>query len=226
MARRRHDKEEEDTTSEVFTPPEFDKKEYIDNEINRAKAAIVPVLVAAVMGIVSAYIFLHLDRAYAWPVSAAIGLSGFILVKFGYPLAGIDVGKLKNKDYVGHAFMYFFAWLAIFIIFLNPPFADYSAPAIEGVHLEGLDTDTGNWTTYEAGGNYSEYRIVAFVSDNTVVSSVEISINGGDWQQMGKTSDGLAYAASVEYTGHGSITYQIKATDLYGHENIAGGTLP
>ncbi len=225
MARRRHDKDEEDSTDEVFTPPDFDKKTYIEEETNRARASIVPVLFAALMGILSAYIFLHLNPSYAWPVSAFIGLSAFILVKYLYPFAGVDRSKLKKKDYIGHAFMYFLAWLAIFIIFLNPPFADYSAPAIEHVHLEGLD-EHGNWTTYEANGNYTEYRIVAFVHDNTEVALVEININARGWQRMNLTSDGLAYAIPVEYSGHGSITYQIRAVDIYDHEIVESGTLP
>lgn len=225
MARRRHDREEEDSDDEVFRYPEFDRKAYIEEEINRARASIVPIIYAIFVGIISAYIFLHANPSYAWPLTAFIGLSLFILVRYLYPIAGVDTGSLKKKDHISHAFMYFFAWLAIFIIFLNPPFVDYSAPDIEHVHLEGLD-EHGNWTTYVAGENYSEFRVVAFVHDNTEVALVEINLNGMGWQRMNMTSDGLAYAVPADYSGHGSMTYQIRATDIYGHEVVESGTLP
>ncbi len=225
MARRRHEKEEEDTEGAVFTPPEFDRKEFIEEEINRARAAILPIILAIAMGIVSAYLYLHMDKSYAWPMCAAIGLGAFALMKFIYPMGGVDVSKLKKKDIFGHAVMYFFAWLAVFIIFMNPPFADYAAPEIQDVHIEGYDGQ--NWTAYDAdsAGNYTEYRVAACVCDNTELALVQIRLDGGEWQNMTLTTDGNEYVLPLEGTNiHHS--YILRATDIYGHEMVVSGNLP
>ena len=229
MARRRHDREEEPLDDEVFKFPDFDRKKFAEEEINRSKAAIVVVMFAAVMGVVSAFVYLRSNPSFAWPLSAMIGIPAFALIKYIYPMVGVKTDLMKKKDYVSHAFIYFLAWLSVFIILMNPPFADYSPPVVEDIHLEGFDGT--NWTTYDPAlsSNYTEYRIVARAYDNTEVAMVEISTDGGaHWEKMVPIDDGTgrtAYIHPLDYTG-GAIPYQIRATDIYGHQSVETGILP
>ena len=224
MAKRRHEAEHED--EEVFRMPDFDKEEYVKEEINRAKASMVPVILGIVFGIISALVFISLSSSLSWPVGAAFGILGIFLIKPMFPMFRVDVSMLKKKDFLGHGAIYLFTWLVLFILLLNPPFADFTAPSVGNVHLEGLDNSTGNWTVVSSGSNmssFSEFRVVALVSDNVAVRSVEISIDGSDWKEMQMVQDG-AYICPISYSQ--PFAYSIKASDINGHEVLVNGTLP
>ena len=224
MAKRRHEVEHED--EEVFKMPDFDKKEYAKEEINRAKASVVPVVLGTVFGIISAIVFISLSSSLSWPLGAAFGILGILLIKPVFPLFRVDISMLKKKDFLGHGAIYLFTWLVLFILLLNPPFADFTAPSVGNVHLEGLDNSTGNWTVISSSSNtssFSEFRVVAMVSDNVAVRSVEISVDGSDWEEM-QTVQAGAYVYPVHYSQ--PFAYSIKASDVNGHELVVNGTLP
>ncbi len=212
MARRRHEKEEEEE-KEVFTPPEFDEKEYIHKEVNKSKASIAIVFLGLIFAVLSAVVFLS---TISWAYGALIGLSGFFFFKFVYPLFRVDVFILEKKDYLAHGFVYLFTWLAIFILCINMPFADLTSPSIYDVHLEGYHNDT--WLPYNTTGDFSAYRIVATVTDNSDIVSVEIrEFNNDTWTDMEKLDD-IRYYLSVASPPETSMKYYIKATDANGHE--------
>lgn len=213
MARRRHEKEEEEE-KEVFTIPEFDEKEYINKEMNKSKASIAIVFLGTIFAIISTIVFL---TTLSWALGALIGLSGFFFFKFFYPLFKADASALEKKDYIGHGAIYIFTWLAVFILCINMPFADLSSPSISDVHFEGYVDSQHAWLPYNTTGNFSEYRIVATVTDNSGIRLVEIrEVSNNTWVSMKKISD-TEYSMQLS-SPPSHTTYYIRAVDLNGHD--------
>ena len=219
MARRRHEKEEEEE-KEVFTPPEFDEKEYIEEEMNKARASISIVVLGALFAVVSAVVFISTD---SWAGSALIGLSGFFFFKFIYPLFKADPSLLRKKDYVAHGAIYLFSWLAVFILCVNMPFADLSAPEIENVHLEGFVQADDGWFAYNGTGNFSDYRIVATVTDNSGIDSVEIKYGNHTWMPM-KSLENSTYIFNLSALPPRDTVFFVKAVDTNTHEATVSWT--
>ena len=213
MARRRHEKEEEEE-KEVFTPPDFDEREYIEEEMNKSRASISIVVLGTVFAIVSAVVFISTD---SWAGSALIGLSGFFFFRFIYPIFKANPAPLGKKDYVAHGAIYLFSWLAIFILCVNVPFADMSAPEIENIHLEGFVQEEKQWFPYNSTGKFSDYRIVATVTDNSGVSSVEIKYGNTPWTPM-ESHENYTYTFNLSALPPGGTEFFINAVDIHGHE--------
>ena len=212
MARRRREEKKSAEEEEVFKFPEFDEREYIEKEIEKSKAAIGIFFLGIVFAIISAFVF---SFSVSWPLSALIGLLAFLLFKFTYPLFKVDPSVLEKKDYVAHVFVYFFTWLSVFILLINTPFMDFTSPEIYDVHMEGMYDYA--WMPYN-GTQASSYRVVATVTDNSGVASVEIRVNG-TWQPMRALGNDI-YAFNLSSLPQKGTLYQIRATDVNGHESI------
>ncbi len=212
MARRRREDGKKEDEEEVFRMPEFDEKEYIEKEIEKSKASIGIVFLAILFSIISTLTFSY---SLSWPLSAAIGLLGYALFKFIYPMFKVDPSVLEKKDYVGHVFIYFFTWLAVFILLINTPFMDLTSPQISDIHIEGMDQN-GTWMPYEDAENATQYRIVATVTDNSGIASVEILVPGNStWRDMGALGGGR-YGLQIPEPSVGDV-FRIRATDVNGH---------
>ena len=215
MARRRRDekKEEED---EVFKIPEFDEKEYIEKEIEKSKASVGILSLAVLFALISSFVFYI---SLSWPLSALVGLLGLALFKFTYPLFKVNSSVLEKKDYAGHVFLYLFTWLAIFILLINTPFADFTSPSISDIHIE-VSENGSDWINYNGSGQYNYSRIVAIVTDNSGISSVEIKTPGNStWKEMKKDPDST-YIFNLNSQPSKGELYEIRAIDVHGHERI------
>ena len=123
MARRKR-KEEPD-----WAPPAFDEVSYMQTEIAAARVAVITIGWAFVGAGVSFLLSFNAALAFLAGIAVAFGLY-FVL-----PLVGIDIKPFKRKDWMGHGVTYFFSWLAFWILFLNPPFGDFTDPTIQGITL-------------------------------------------------------------------------------------------
>ena len=213
MARRRKAEEKKEIEEEVFKFPEFDEREYIAKEIEKSKASIGIAFLAFLFSIISTAVFVF---SLSWPLAALIGLLGFLLFKFVYPLFKVDSSILEKKDYAGHVFIYLFTWLAVFIMLVNMPFMDFTSPQIYDVHMEGMYNET--WMPYN-GTQASAYRMVATVTDNSGVASVEIRTNGNNtWRDMQSIGNDI-YVLNLSKAPQKGTVFEIKATDNNNHES-------
>ncbi len=214
MARRRKAEEKKEIEEEVFKFPEFDEREYIAKEIEKSKASIGIAFLASLFSIISVAVFAF---SLSWPLAALIGLLGFLLFKFVYPLFKVDSSILEKKDYAGHVFIYLFTWLAVFIMLVNMPFMDLTSPQISDVHLEGYEN--GTWMPHESVKNTTQYRIVATVTDNSGIASVEIRTNGNNtWRDMQPIGNNR-YALNLSKAPQKGTVFEIKAMDNNNHES-------
>lgn len=153
--------------------PEFDEVEYVRKERRDAKATYVTVGYAVVFGLVS----FALTAAGQFMFAALFGVFGLIFLRHVYPLLHIDTLKFDWKNWAGNALFYIFTWLAIWIMFVNPPISDLSPPDYgkPGIYHDAGD---GNWST-EGQPLAGERTVLLFVvSDNVEVREADLALSG------------------------------------------------
>lgn len=165
-AKRRKEKEDSD-----FAFPEFDEAEYMGKEVEGAKAAVLTVILAipvaavlyglTVAGVAVVAFFLGVAVTFALP-----RLFRFLKI---LPWPKVDTDKFERRDWLGHGSTFFFSWLAFWILFLNVPFVDLTAPAIGVTVFAGVST-----VGFEPG----ETKPVVRAPSHPVVFNVTILENG------------------------------------------------
>ncbi len=133
MARRKRKDEEPD-----WVAPDFDDVAFMRKEIENAKIAVVVVAWAAVGAILGILLY-----AYVHPAAGfLLGLAAFGLLYLLLPRLGLPIHGYKPRDWFNRFGTYFFCWLAFFILLLNPPFSDHTAPSVQFV-MAATYTSTG-----------------------------------------------------------------------------------
>lgn len=180
MARRKRKDDEAD-----WVAPEFDEVGYMRTEIEAARTAVFTIGWALLGAIVSFALFsVH-------PVLAFFGGIGFGFgLYFMLPLMGFRVATFKRKDWIGHGVTYFFSWLAFWILFLNPPFGDFTSPTIHGISAAPSPGFQGTLTCVAASSGPIDLRsiqpantsitVLFRATDNVGLSGLpEVTVSGG-----------------------------------------------
>ncbi len=172
-----------------WKPPEFDEVGYMRQEIQNAKIATV-VIAWAVVGAIIAYLL----ALWIPVVGYLAGLAVFGALYYVLPTLGLPIHGFKRRDWISHASVYFFSWLAFSIILLNPPFGDHTAPVV-GPFDVGSFNSGGNLTTpiantvscqvvsgggsapIKVGTNQTVY-VLFRATDNVQVASIHLEVGG------------------------------------------------
>ncbi len=223
MARRKRKEEEA-----IWEPPEFDEVGYMRQEIQNAKIAMV-VIAWAVAGAVLAYLL----ALWVPIVGYLIGLAAFGALYFILPAVGLPIHGFKRRDWMSHASVYFFSWLAFSIILLNAPFGDHTAPVVGSFEVGSFNPPSNatlpaaNSTTClsaSAGGtvhvpaNQNKSLYIQFrATDNVQVASIQVKIT---------TSLGTANATYANVGGQAgacaSNPPQTNLVDTYAVTTLTG----
>jgi hypothetical protein len=176
MARRKRKDEAPD-----WVPPEFDEVAYMRQEMEAGRASVATIVWAIVGSIVS-FLLYSVFAPLAFLGGLAMGFGLYFLL----PLFGIRTSAFKRRDWIGHGTIYFFSWLAFWIILLNPPFGDFTDPTINSISvspygaepvsgLSCLPAATGLVSVPLSGGNDSLY-ILFRATDNARVASITVNV--------------------------------------------------
>ncbi len=234
MARRKRKEEEA-----IWEPPEFDEVGYMRKEIENAKIALVVIAWAAV-GALLAFLLYALNQ----PIFGfLLGILIFGALYFLLPMIGLPIHGFRRRDWLGHASIYFFSWLAFSILLLNAPFGDHTAPVIgsfeAGSFMAGGSSTipaantvvcypgtAGNTIHIPLSSNNSVY-VIFRATDNIGVASLQVqsgtsNVNytdvGGDLNVcVSSTSTQFlpgTYAVTIPNSGSAFLT--ITATDASG----------
>lgn len=122
MARRKRKEEEPD-----WVPPDFDEVSFMRKEIENARVALVVVGWAVAGAIIGYLLYVFVHPA----VGFLVGLASFAGLYFVLPALGLSTQGFKRRDWFSQGYIYFFCWLAFFILILNPPFGDHTAPGVQ-----------------------------------------------------------------------------------------------
>ncbi len=234
MARRK--RKEEET---IWQPPEFDEVGYMRQEIQNAKIATVVIAWAAVGAVIAYTLALWIPV-----VGYLAGLAAFGALYYLLPVLGLPIHGFKRRDWMSHASVYFFSWLAFSIVLLNAPFGDHTAPVVSSFDA-GSFTPSGSLTAPVANTTYcvpvpdggsahlvtgsnTTLYILFRATDNVRVASVNVTVGGSpiDYSDVSNQASACSsnpahvnvdntYAAVIPISG-ASFTIRVTAVDSSG----------
>jgi len=238
VAKKRRQKDEQ-RDDEEYQFPEFDEKEFIQEEMLTAKATFIAAGVSLLFVMISFFI-----TEWNWRLAFAVGLGGIGAIFFVVRMFGIEFDDLPKKNWVGVGAVYFFTWLAVWIILSSPPITDNSEPlfwnapefyqANEG---DGNNT-TIEWTTVGAnrlvsGDSYMTKMRVRVVDNQAVdEDSVIMDISGRSVpltriEVDEDDRDVVYYEMNISNEFgyiNGTHSYTLRAMDIEGNRASYSGT--
>ncbi len=230
--KRRKDREKEAEEEYEFRPPEFKEEEFLRKEMSDTKTVIYTVLYAGVLAVV-AWAMTLASRDLVGPAFLVI-VAGVFSLRWVYPALGVDTKAFQKKNWLGNIATFFFTCLAIWILLLNQPFADFSNPTITNVtvwvekpgNITAIDykvikDDTFAWVArYNATvagiiHTNSSYivNITARVADNSGVKSVSINWNGTVYPMTSEGKHIYGYKILGSQIKTSALSFTIYAVD-------------
>lgn len=215
MAKKRKAKEERKEEPE-FEFPEFDEVKFMSHEIRDTKANFIAFGFAMLM-VLASYL---VGRYISFAVAFIIGLFGMAALKFVFDGIKLDLEEFGKKEWLGVIAVYFFSWLAIWILISNPPISDFASPEIRIISdpvQEPKMIDVQNST-------FDQVAIEIKIIDNYRVTSTEIEFQdyppaftpGRELQKTGRNM----YTFRSDTWALGEYEYSIRAKDTFGNEKI------
>jgi hypothetical protein len=166
MAKRRKEKDEEEE-DKPFKPPKFDEKEFIKKEKRNIRATFIAFLFGCLMALVcfGFWALMGHEVGYRWLLVLLVVVANATFLKYIFTRFNIDFSDFTKKNWFTNIMVYFFAWLLIMIILVNPPFYDDEPPRVELVVLPEMQ---------EPGGTI---KFIAKITDNVGVNHDSIALD-------------------------------------------------
>ena len=165
MAKRRKEKDEE-SDDKPFKVPKFDEKEFLKNERRNIKATFLAFLFGILMAFVcfGFWALMGSGTSVRWGLVFLVCIANIAFIKYIFIRLNIDLTDFTKKNWFVSIMVYFFTWLLVMIVLVNPPVYDDEAPFVQLAVLPEIQ---------EPGGNIT---IVAKITDNVGVNTDVLSL--------------------------------------------------
>lgn len=191
-----------------FIPAEFDEDAFIHKEMVSFRTTTILFLWGIVAALVSWGLFAAVEGAkVGWLIGLLVATVFGVSLKWLYPRLKADIKHFGRREWLGTGFLFFFTWLAFFIIAINPPLSDFAAPRVDVLVGPPIQ---------QAGG---QVTLNVFYEDNHRVDAHTFTLEGPDGvvnvalQDLGRGHfQGTTTALPV-----GIYTATATATDAKGH---------
>ncbi len=217
MAKRRKEKDEDE--DKPFKMPKFDEEAFLKRERRNIKATVVSFFFGILLALVCFGFWAAMGKhEFRWPLVLLVGLANATFLKYIYMRLNFDLTDFARKNWFGSYAVYFFTWLIVFIVLVNPPFYDDEAPFVEVAVLPGMQ---------ELGGTV---EIVAKITDNGNVDTNSITLEIIDPDEnsttLSPTYENLVASFTFENTEDklGEFSYTLTAKDTKGQTTIRTGS--
>jgi len=238
--KRKKDKAEKEEYE--FRPPDFDEKEFIKKELADTRTLILTVLYAIVFGVSAGVLMLASEELLG--AAFMMGIAGIVSLKYVYPLMKVDTSTFQKKNWLGNTAVFFFTFLAIWVLVLNVPISDHAQPAVENVIVwvdDGTTVRGLEYTYIETLGIYgwvplnssddpekmidvssgATVNITARVTDNGDLRSVTIQVSNSTDPMIAEGGYRFGYKVdSGDLSTFTGLTFTITATDEAGNTVI------
>ena len=164
MAKKRKEKGEEEELD--FKIPKFDEEKFINKERRNIKTAFISFFYGLLMALIcfGFWALMGPNTDFRWHLVFLVMFVNIVFIKVIFQRLNIDLTDFGRKGWFTSGATYFFTWLLVFIVIVNPPFYDEESPVIEAVALPGMQ---------EFGGTV---KIVAKITDNLDVDTTSLNI--------------------------------------------------
>jgi len=216
MAKRRKETTEEEELD--FKIPEFNEEAYVKKERRNIKITVISFVFGIFIALISLGFWALLSgQDLRWILILFVGILMTPWLRYILLRLNIDLTDFGKKGWFTTYAVYFFTWLVVLIILVNPPFYDDESPTITAVSLPGVQFTNGN------------VEIVAQVMDNVKIKDASLTLTYPNGTEISPdfTFDEGTYILSYVYENTGKIvgeyTYTIVATDTNNHKSEQTG---
>jgi len=167
MAKRRKEKDEEEDNPFKF--PKFNEEEFLKRERRNIKTTIISFLFGMIVAIISfGFYMLLTGNDVRWYLIFILGIINGSFLKYLFVRLNIDLTDFTNKNWFSSYAIYFFTWLVVLMVIVNPPFYDEEEPLVNLIVLPDMQ---------EPGGTV---MILAKITDNSQIykENIEFLIDG------------------------------------------------
>lgn len=215
MAKKRKEKTEEEEFD--FKIPKFDEQKFLKKERRNIKTLFISFLFGIIIALISfGFWALLVDSFIRWELVLLLGVFNASWLKFLFLRLNIDLTDFGRKEWFSTYAIYFFTWLILLIILVNPPFYDDEGPRISTATLPNLQEIDGTVT------------IVAQIIDNVEVQNIDFSITTPNGTTLNPEftyeNNIFTYTYTNENKRVGEFTYTLTATDINGHTKKQQGS--
>jgi len=219
MAKRRKEKDEEE--EKPFKIPKFDEEAFLKRERRNVKTTFISFLFGCFMALICFGFWALMDKNdLRWPLVLLVGVINAAFLKYIFLRLNLDLTDFGRKNWFGSYAIYFFSWLVVFIVLVNPPFYDDENPRIDIAVLPGMQ---------EAGGNVS---ILAKITDNAGIEKQNIKFELTRLNETAECPDFDFENNIFSYVHYGpsnltedlTYNYKLTVTDNAGHKTIKTGS--
>lgn len=208
MAKRRKEGAEAEETLD-FQIPKFDEEAFMKKERRNIKTMLLSFLFGLLIAVICFGFWVLIgDNFLRWELVLLVGVVNSIWIKYLFLKLNIDLTDFGRKGWLSSFATYFFTWLLVLIVLVNPPFYDAEPPRLEVAVLPGMQ---------EPGGSIF---IVASIVDNVGVTKEGITFTVTDPQGTLLTPEFTYEDTIFRYTFTnpnnllGTFTYSFEITDV------------
>jgi len=208
MAKRRKEKDEEEEID--FKIPKFDEEKFLKKERRNIKTLFISFLFGIVMAVITFGFWTLLQGHFLrWDLVFLLAVVNAVWIKYLFIRLDVDFTDFGKKQWFTTYAIYFFTWLLVFIVIVNPPFYDEDSPKIEAVILPNMQ---------ELGGTVN---IIAKITDNAGIEqqNIAFSLNGEDIDDFTYENNIFMYTFTNPDNFTGDFDFIITATDVNGYES-------
>lgn len=240
MAKRRKEKDEE-SDDKPFKAPKFDEKEFIRKEKINIRATFIAFLFGSLMALVcfGFWALMGSGVGFRWTLVLLVAVANATFLRYIFERFKIDVSHFTKKNWFTNIMIYFFTWLLIMIVIVNPPFYDDESPLVDLVALPEMQEPGGNITFVakitdnvavdydnivleitDPGGNITSLSPTGFEMNNMIATFVFDNSQEtlGDFEYKLAVSD--SNSLTTEKTGTFSYDFDVISVDPDELENI------
>ena len=204
-----------------FKVPKFDEEAFLKREKRNIKTSFISFLFGCFMALICfAFWVLIGKNGLRWELVLLVAVVNAIFIKYIFIKLKIDIDSFGKKNWFASFAIYFFTWLVLFIVLVNPPFYDDENPLIDIIVLPEMQ---------EPGGSVI---INAKITDNSGIDKekiqFELTLPNGILEKpdFSYTNNYFNYT----FKGPNNITkdetynYKLIVKDNSGHTSIINGT--
>lgn len=150
-----------------FVPADFDEDAFIHREMVSFRTTTILFVWGIVAAALSYAVFHLVDGAkVGWLAGLAIAAATGFALKWLFPALKADTKHFGRREWAGTGFLFFFTWLAFFLIAINPPLSDFAPPRVD-LHAAPAVQQAGD-----------DVAVYAFFEDNHRVASHDFTVIG------------------------------------------------
>ncbi|MFP4545526.1 MAG: hypothetical protein ACLFPN_01595 [Methanomassiliicoccales archaeon] len=222
MARKKRKGEKKEEEEYEFVPPEFDEESFLRKDMKSTWALVVTVI----CGVAFAVLGYLIGEATEMMVGFIALVVGMVLLRYIWRLTKIDLDNIEKKSLAGNYLLFFFLFLGIFILIMNPPFSDHTDPKVTDLEVWVDSSATGEWTKLTRDNQETlvntgdPVNITANITDNGELDSAKIKVfpsgESGTFVNMTHVEDNV-YQYNNSYGTADTHYYIIQAEDEAGN---------